>query len=262
MKICEICEKNFEEYEILEGISPEGIIKICANCAEELQIPILKKPSVEQLKQADRHYSVRERMENISGYNRRSVTQLSPEQEIVHRNLGRLRTLPVKQKNENLVENYDWKIKMARRRKKMTPSQLSESSGVFLEVINSLERGILPANFEEEVRKLEPVLDIQLLKIHPIKLNYTRSVDEEKEIIEQVREKMNSPEETDNKKDKLSKIPKGEVDFSKRQNFENVTLKDLIEIKRQREKREQEKAKKQQEQDMFGEDDLELDLED
>lgn len=265
MKSCEICEKTFEEVEILEGIAPEGVIKICAECAEELQIPLLKKPSTEQLKQADKHYSVRERMENISGYNRRNSTQISPEQETVHRNLGRLRTLPKKQKHENLIENYDWKIKMARRRKKLTPSQLSEKSGVFLEVINSFEKGILPANFEDEAKKLENVLDIQILKIHPTKLNYTKYVDDEKEIIEKVKEKMNSKydDEDENKENIKQKIQKGEMDFSKRQNLENVTLKDLIEMKKQREKKQQEQIKTQQEKELFGDDeDLELDLED
>lgn len=268
MKICSFCNAPSDEVEILEGIGEEGIITVCMKCSEEYNVPLLKKPSIGRLKEADRHVSVRERMERISGYaDTKKRTELSLDQENAQRSLGRLRAPPKKQSHELLVDNYDWNLKMGRRRKKLTFSQLSEETGVFVEDLQKFERGIIPSNdkLEEIALKLEKSLDVTLLRKHPETVKFMRtSEDEQKEILENVRQKIENNEINErDREDKLDKIQKGKLDMSKRQNLQNVTLKDLIDLKRKRDKQEQIQKQKQQDEDLFGsDDDLELDLED
>ena len=108
-------------------------------------------------------------------------------------------------------------------------------------------------------------MGIKLLKSHKKKLEFTRTADEERRILETVREKIeNSPidEELDKEEEKkeiLERISRGEEDFSVKENLDNVTLSDLVEMKRQREKREEKGKMKIQTDAMIG-DDLDIDL--
>ena len=65
--------------------------------------------------------------------------------------------------------------------------------------------------------------------------------------------------EQNNKKDRLEKISKGEVDFSKREDLVDITLDDLVSMKKERESKSAKKKAKATEDSMIG-DDLDLDL--
>jgi len=83
----------------------------------------------------------------------------------------------------------------------------------------------------------------------------------ENKILEDVKQKIKEDREEVFKKRKrkiLRKIENSEIDFSKQENLENITLNDLIEIKRRKEKEEQKKKYESQRKELFGED-LELD---
>ena len=163
----------------------------------------------------------------------------------------------------------------------MSMAQLEKASGVSEEIINSIEKGILPANFEEPIVKLELELGVNLLKNHETRINFTRTdYDEQKEILKQVGEKIGitprfpkkvedytekidieelSEEDLDidkiqEKSEKLSKLSHGELDLSKRQNLQDITLSDLQNIKKEKEKKQQEVESQKQHEDMFGED--------
>jgi len=275
MARCTICKKESDEVELFRGIRTDGMVMICEQCANKEGVPIIKKPSESQLKKSDERFTVRERMERMSGMHDR--TQISEDQMVTQGNLARLKMPSAKQHHEDIVDNYYWTLNLARRRRKLSISQLAEKMQVAPAVIQGIEKGRLPADFEDLLMKLEIFLGIKLLKTHTKKIGFVRTVEEQEEILKSVRKKMNSKEngedelvESDNseavedyKKDGLAfkeKLSKGNIDLSRRQDLENVTLNDLIDRKKKREAYSAVKKMKEEEDAMLG-DDLDLDLE-
>lgn len=260
---CDICGKPDSEGEIYRGFKIDKLINVCEFCAEEEKIPIIKKPTQEQISKAERRPSVRERMERMSGLRKNELTH---SQMAANKNLAKLRAPPRKQFDPRLIDNYDWEIRMARRRKKLTVGVLAERSGISRQEIQNLEKGQIVEDLENVVAKLELYLDIKLLKEHPTELKFKRvGGDKEKDILEEVKIRMKGGKEKEEyeekkKSEKMEKISRGEVDMSKKENLKDVKLSDLIEMKRKREEQERRKRENQQEKDMFGEDD-DLDLE-
>jgi len=260
---CTVCKKEGGMVELFEGISSEGMIRICKPCSLTEGIPTIKKPSEEQLNRADERRSVRERMEYLSGT--RKTTDIGKDQKYIHGNLAKLRIPGKKEYHPEVMDDYFWTLNLARRRKKLSLSQLAEKIGIDKEIINSIEKGKIPENFEESFIQLESFFGIKLLKSHKKKLEFTRTMDEERRILETVREKIDNPliegelEKEKEKEEILERISRGEEDFSVKGNLDNVTLSDLVEIKRQREKREERGKVKIQTDAMIG-DDLDIDL--
>jgi DNA-binding XRE family transcriptional regulator len=148
---------------------------------------------------------------------------------------------------------------MARRRAKMTTSQLAKKIDTTSYKIQSCEKGALPEDFKDIFLKLEALLGIHILKHHDNQINFTRKHhNQEKEILAAVREKLNHPEkeleELEELEEDEEKIDITEMKLSKRENLENVTLNDLVDRKRAREKHKL-KAKQNE---MLG-DDLDID---
>jgi len=95
---CIICKKSEDETDLYEGIYEGKISKICRMCAERENVPLIKKPTQEQLIEADRKYSVNERMKKLAGLEESSNLigmPLSKDQSIANKNLAKLR-FPVK----------------------------------------------------------------------------------------------------------------------------------------------------------------------
>jgi len=69
--------------------------------------------------------------------------------------------------------------------------------------------------------------------------------------------KQNKAKTLAHKKEQLEKLSKGEIDFSKKEDLSNVTLNDLVEMKKSREKKESKRKSEAQEEALLG-DDLEL----
>ena len=270
---CAVCNLSEDQTMLFDGITGEGMKKICQKCSESEGIPILKKATPEQIQVAEQRYSVRERMEKMTGLDK--PRKLSVDQSLVHRNLTKLRMPAKKQLNEKLIDNYYWKINMARRRRKMTINQLAQETDLPVEIIESLEKGILPKNFEEPIMKLEKALNTKLIKAHETRISFTRQApNEQTRILSEVRQKMDNPvdeflEKSENqeqnsnpreeKQDVQRRIAKGEIDFSKPEQIHDITLADLQEMKKQKERQKQEVELKKQNQAMFG-DDLDLDI--
>ena len=106
------CGINEEDTSLYEGIYDREMIFVCQNCAREERIPIIRKPSIEQLKDINKFDSVRERMERMSGM-KRIRTNIGEDQQIVLRNLTKLRIPEPKQKHEDVEDNYYWELNMA-----------------------------------------------------------------------------------------------------------------------------------------------------
>jgi len=265
---CAVCKREQDEVKLFEGILKAEMIRICEDCSESEGVPLIRKPSENQLKKADERYSVRERMERISGV--RDSTEISEDQIVTQGNLARLRVPPKKQQNENVLDNYYWTLNIERRRKKLSINQLANLIKIDVKILQSIERGKIPENFEEIFLQLESFLGIKLLKNHPQQVSFTRTVDEEREILKSVSGKMNGEDTSDTdilleeldleQEETREKISKGEMDFSRRENIENVTLNDLVEMKKEREKNHI-KTKRRIQTDAILGDDLDIDVE-
>lgn len=263
---CAICKQTSDETKLFEGIFKSEMINICKECAESEGIPIIQKPSETQLNKANERYTVRERMEIMSGM--RDTTEISKDQTITQGNLAKLRIPPKKQYHEDILDNYYWTLNIARRRKKLTINQLAEQTQIDSQTIKEIEKGKIPEDFETIFAKLELFLDVKLLKNHKAKTHFIRPTKNETDkILKEVQEKMGLPnldkpknkeKELKNKKEQLEKLSKGEIDFSRKEDISNVTLNDLVEMKKQREQKLSKTKSKAQEEAMLG-DDLELD---
>lgn len=236
---CTICKKTEEETTLYPGIQATKMVNVCEECAEDQQIPIIKKPSHSQLSQADKTYSVRERLDRMSG--RRDSTEISGDQMITQRNLSKLKMPKPKQSHPEVQDNYYWTLSMARRRAKMTLSQLAKKIDTTSYAIQEIEKGVLPKDFKTIFLKLEALLGITLLKSHEPEISFTRkNPDKEKEILETVARKMKTPEselEEDEEIERVhEKIEKEEIKLSDRKNLRDVTLSDLVDRKRAKEK--------------------------
>lgn len=270
--LCDICKKQFNEGELYQGVLEDSVVKVCNFCAESENIPIIKKPTSEQLKNADKSYSVRERMERMAGI--RNVTDISSDQNTVQRNLSRLRIPDKKQINNEVIYDYNWQIKIARRRKKMTPLQLANQTGIDLKTIESIEQGKLPKNFREILPRLENLFGIKLLKDSHVKPR-----PDERKILEEVGMRMGhkpkQPYEEENKSEpevksiskeileRHDKIRGEQIDFHERAELQNVNLSDLVDMKREKAKRENKYAKKdfEDQKKEIIDDDIEIDEE-
>ncbi|MBT6690228.1 hypothetical protein HN903_03535 [archaeon] len=242
MSICTICKKTSEETTLYPGIQETEMVNVCEECAEDQNIPIIKKPSDSQLSQADTSYSVRERLDRMSG--RRDTTEISGDQTITQRNLSKLKMPKPKQYHPDILDDYSWTLNMARRRIKMTTSQLAKKIDTTPESIQQIEKGTLPENFKEIFLKIEALLGIKLLKDHKPQINFTRNNrNREQEILKSVETRMKNPEaeleeeeEIEEMEEIHKKIEQEEIKLSKRKDIQNVTLNDLIDRKRAREK--------------------------
>ena len=250
---CSVCKRTSDEVKLFGGIFESNMIRICEDCAEKEGVPIIKRPSGSQLDKADKRYSVRERMERMSGFY--DKTEINEEELVTQGNLARLRSLPEKQQHEDVMDNYYWNLNMARRRRKISVGALAEEMSVAPEIIRGIEKGILPKDFEQLFVKLEVYLGIKLLKNQTNKINFVRNNREaEREILENVKKKIDGKSEVDEEDEET---PEEEVDLDLKKNKKDlfkITISDLVKLKKKKEK-----AKKEED-EVMGED-LDLEIE-
>jgi ribosome-binding protein aMBF1 (putative translation factor) len=241
--------------ELFEGILEDGMVMVCAPCAENEGIPMVRKPSPEQIAVADERVSVRERMERMSGMKKIK----DRERLFSHGDLAKLKIPAEKQRHEEVCDNYYWELNIARRRKKMSLKQLSETVGIDSETLESIEKGVIPVDFRTVFLKLESFLGIRMLKKHEAVVGFRADggAMSEEDILRQVREKMKSVDVVKIKEKKMDDIESGEIDLSGRQNLQDITLNDLVDRKRKKEKA----REKMRERSMIG-DEVEIDIDD
>jgi ribosome-binding protein aMBF1 (putative translation factor) len=260
---CAICKKTSDQVQLFEGLLYDEMIRICEPCADTEGIPRIKKPSTTQLERADKSYTVRERMEHMSGMRKR--TDLSEDQNEVQGNLARLKIPAKKEVHENVHDNYYWAVNIGRRRKKMSLGQLAAEIGIDQKVIKGIESGKIPKDFETIFLRLEKFLGVKLIKNHRQTVSFKRdNRDEEKEILDIVKGKMDKTKNIDfddmkEEKEQLEKLSRGEIDFSREDNIKDITLNDLIDAKREKEKKEVAKKRIIQTDSLLGD---EIELED
>ena len=160
MKKCVICGKSEVESEIVRAIYSSQIQDICRECAENEGIAVMKKPTAEQLKESERPFTVDERLERLTGVKRKDKSM-----QVIH-DFIKAQPRPKKQDYSylKLIDNFQWHIKNARRRVKISTFQLARDIAESESVIKMIEEGQLPGEPKEVIRKLEQYLRIKLIK--------------------------------------------------------------------------------------------------
>lgn len=174
MAECFICGISGEKTRLYDAISKEGIEKICYDCSVKENIPIIKRPTTLQLKEAESrpiNYSqYRKTKEQINEEERKKEIE---KQDISLRDLVNKNYISKVPKMENpqveLIDNFHWNIMRKRRQKHITQKQLAEAIGESEAAIRMAERGILPQDDYRLINKIEKYLLIRLRK-NPEKL--------------------------------------------------------------------------------------------
>ena len=183
MEECFRCSVTREETRLFDAIAEEGIVKACKDCIDREKLPIVKKPSLDQLKESEDRVSVRDKLSMMAGIESKTDSQGKREyvrtssaknkgefdlNDVIERNLEK-RKLSQKSMEKlppekELVENFHWKVMRGRRLKKISQEQLGAEIGESETAINMGESGELPEDFDRLIKKLEAYLRINLFK--------------------------------------------------------------------------------------------------
>lgn len=163
MEKCMRCARTSEEVRIFDGIYVAEPVKICEKCSLMAGIPIIKRPNLDQLKASEKPTGVRERLLLMN------KLKIPEKKEIgVFEELNKLEVMPELEKPENikfkLVDNFHWEIQTSRRRKGLSLFQLAEKLGESEAAIKLLEKGIVPENGIELIKKIEQFFGLKLVK--------------------------------------------------------------------------------------------------
>ena len=164
MKTCNICEASGVEVRLFDGIYNGQMAVLCERCSIVENIPIIKKPGTNQLKESEQIINVYDRMKRLSGIEDKKEDETFFRED----KLNELDNNPELEMPEveklNLLENFHWGIMKSRRRKGLTQQQLAESLGESETSIQMVEKGKLPENAEILIKKLEQLFQIKLKK--------------------------------------------------------------------------------------------------
>jgi ribosome-binding protein aMBF1 (putative translation factor) len=167
MKECFRCGISEDKVEIFHAISGTGIVKICADCNKREHLPIMKKPTDEQILQSrsPRSKSIQERLNAMRG----GATQKRfANQEVTLRQLIDKKFAAQKQTSSelpsDLIPNFHWEIQRAKRIKKITREEFAKGIGESDVTIRMIEQGLLPNNDYRIINKIESFLGISLRK--------------------------------------------------------------------------------------------------
>ena len=135
MENCDRCKISGEKARLFDVIYEGRMGRLCERCSIIENIPILKKPDTNQLKESEKNIDVYLRMKRMSGY-KEPVIQTKSEREQRLRELDKnpKLELPVKEKL-NLVDNFHWVIMKIRRRKGLSHRQLADAIGESLRLL-------------------------------------------------------------------------------------------------------------------------------
>ena len=164
MQSCDICSITSTEVRIFDAIHELRMTNLCERCSIIENIPIIKTPNPEQLKESETT-RVSDRMKDLSGLR-------EPEKPDTFFKEDRLKELdsnpnlelPEKE-NLNLVDNFHWEIMKQRRRRGQSQKQLAESLGESEIAIQMIEKGKLPENAKRIISKLEQIFQNKLIKV-------------------------------------------------------------------------------------------------
>lgn len=158
MAECFRCGVSGENTTLYNAISSKGIVKLCSHCASMEKLPIIKKPTEEQLNPVQRHISVRDRLTNM---NKSHMAR----QDVTLRDLidKKFKDRGI-QSHPDLIDNFHWTIQQVKRVKRITREQFAKGIGESEANVRMIEQGFLPENNYQIINKIEGFLGISLRK--------------------------------------------------------------------------------------------------
>lgn len=161
MAECFKCGVSSEKRELRDAITNHGLVKICERCNEIERLPIVKRPTEEQINTSKnpRQVSVQERLNSMTkkGYIGGKEVTL---RDLVDKDFKSKKF----EQPSDLVTNFHWKIQMVRRNRKITREQFSKGIGESEATVRMIEQGFIPGNNPELISKIEKYLNINLRK--------------------------------------------------------------------------------------------------
>lgn len=225
MAECYRCGVSDEEERLFNAISNKGVVKICRNCSEREEWPLIQPVD---LNKPERVQSIYERLSAMAKIDpekhRKMISEKQMEDEakkrrnlfskeqdatlkqIIDRNFEKKKI----QSREDLIPNFHWVIMRNRRLKKLSQKQLAENIGEPESLIKSAEEGVILNNTDVFLKKLENYLGI---KIRKGENQYLSEDSAKKEAIEKLEKEGNFDRDT----------------------AESLTIADLQEIKKKKE---------------------------
>ncbi len=166
MENCVRCNVDGGEVRLFDAIYEGRMAKICERCSIIENVPIIKRPGVSQLKEAEMgRVGVYDRMKRLSGIKEaKEETTFFREDRLKELDKKPELELPEKEKL-NLVEHFYWQIMQNRRRKGLSQKQLAEVLSESEVAIEMIEKAKFPENAEILIKKLEQFFQIRLRKL-------------------------------------------------------------------------------------------------
>ena len=176
---CEVCGLTSSETELIDAVLGREVGKICKVCAATTDSITIEKPTHEQLKEAERPFTVFERL------HRAAKIKLEPEEFIARQDarkqeqrinqikLTAKQNYPAQNNEYSKIQRHSSSIKLvsgfseivrkARNSRSLNLKQLAESIAESEQDIALIESGSIPESSERLVRKLEQFLRVDLI---------------------------------------------------------------------------------------------------
>lgn len=136
------CNVSNEKVQLFDAIYNGDMAKICERCSIIENIPLIKKHDTIHLKDSEKL-----RKERLKELEENPILELPIEEQL------------------NLMEHFDWQIMKIRRKKGLSHKQLGEAISEPEISLEILEKGKIPENAEQIIRKLEQFFQVNLRNI-------------------------------------------------------------------------------------------------
>lgn len=230
MIICERCNVGGEKIRLFDVIYNGKIMLLCERCSIIENVPVIKSPDYKMLRDSERKNKVYDRMRILAGIK----SQKKEETFFIEDRLKELDKNPSLELPEeyklNMIQNFHWEIMKNRRRKGLSHEKLAEILGESPAIIEMLEKGKLPENSENIIKKLEQFFQIRLRRYSELDRLLMEKAEMQKPIL------------LDERGNPLEIIPEEEIELLEaeldvanketRENNEKILEKEIIEEKK------------------------------
>ena len=134
MSICESCH---EEKQLVDAIVDGRIERICTDCVFLNRAVVIQRPSREKLERLEKTFSVRERLEETSGF----------------KEMQRAKSMKEISEETAFPETLAYRLRKERERARLLQDKLADEIGVPFEEIMRIENGQAPS--EKTLRRYE-----------------------------------------------------------------------------------------------------------
>ncbi len=153
---CFACGRSDDEVRLFDAIYGREMVKTCRECSSRRDVILIKKPSSLQLKDSEKPPTVYERLSKMVGLPIKQEKQEQKEKEIKEEEK--------EEKPFQLIDNFQWYIQKARRKKGLSQRQLADELAESETIIKMIENTEIPENGERVIKKIEQFLGIKIRK--------------------------------------------------------------------------------------------------